>query len=68
MNAILSWFGARLAEPSSWAGLAAIVSTAGPVLFPTQWATVVTVASTIGGFLALVVPEKGAAAAAPPAK
>jgi hypothetical protein len=44
------------------------VSTAGPVLFPTQWATVVTVAGTIGGFLALVVPEKGAAAAAPPAK
>jgi hypothetical protein len=67
MNAILSWLGARLAEPSSWAGLAAIATSVQQAVASPSATSIATV---LGGILAIIVPEGAAKppAATPPAK
>jgi hypothetical protein len=68
MNAILSWLGARLAEPSSWAGLAAIATS---VQQAVSNPSATSIATVLGGILAIIVPEGAAAkppAITPPAK
>lgn len=54
----MKWFLSRLAEPSTWAGLALIaqgfVAVAADPKNPQAWA------AALGGVLAAVAPEKGA--------
>lgn len=49
---------ARVKEPSSWAGAAAIIQGAG-VLFP-QWAGILTGVAALLGAVAVKIPERGA--------
>lgn len=55
----MNWLTARLSEPSTWAGLATIVATVGPVLLPTEWHTITTIVALVAGGAAVVSPEKG---------
>lgn len=50
----------RLAEPSSWAGISAVLATLG-VNVPSQlWQAIVFAASGLCGVAAFFIPEKGA--------
>lgn len=55
----MSWFFARLFEPSTWAGVAAFVSQVAPAI---QTHNPVSIAVTAAGALAAVLPESKPAA------
>lgn len=62
MNAILSWFRARLAEPSTWAGIAAGAS----AIEQAMHGNTAGLAGVLTGLLAIVIPEAKSAATPTP--
>jgi hypothetical protein len=54
----MSWFLARLAEPSTWAGLASIIASASQAAATKD---PVAIGATVAGVVAILTPEKGAA-------
>jgi hypothetical protein len=59
MGLLGAYFAARLAEPSTWAGIALLVQNVGTAAATHNWANI---ASAVGGALAAIVPETGGAA------
>jgi hypothetical protein len=55
MTALAAWIGARLAEPSTWAGLALIVNSVGSAVSTHDWTAI---AQGVGGAIAVIAPEK----------
>lgn len=63
---MLNYLLARAKEPSSYAGLATLLGIAGISIAPSEWQAIVDVLTALAGLLAVVLPELGAGAAAPP--
>lgn len=57
-NPFITWALARLKEPSSWAGVAALLGSLGLALNATQSAALVQLGIAMAGFVAVMLPEK----------
>ena len=55
MNAVLAWAGARLLEPSTWAGIAVLASSIAPAVASHDWTSILQAAA---GAIAVAAPEK----------
>jgi uncharacterized membrane protein HdeD (DUF308 family) len=60
---MLQYLLARAKEPSSYAGLAILLSAAGVSVAPGEWQAIVGALTAIAGLLAILFPEPGATAA-----
>lgn len=60
MRNVLTYLAARLKEPSSWAGIAGLLTAGGVAVAPEQWGAIVTVGTGLAGLAAVLVPEKAA--------
>jgi hypothetical protein len=58
---MLHYFLARAREPSSYAGLATLLSAAGIAVATPEWQAIVAVLTAVAGLLAVLFPEPGAA-------
>lgn len=54
----MNWLMARLAEPSTWRGIVALIAAAGFQLDPEQIVTIATAAATIVGVINVVRSER----------
>jgi uncharacterized membrane protein YccC len=63
MNAIFSWLGARLSEPSTYAGIAAIFAASGHTVDPGLIQNIMVAATGVTGILAAVIPGASSAPA-----
>lgn len=57
-NPFITWALARLKEPSSWAGLAALMGSLGLTLSAAQSQALITLGIAVAGFVAVMMPEK----------
>jgi hypothetical protein len=65
IDALLGWLGARLKEPSSYAGLGIILMAMHLSIPPDIVKSITYIGMGVGGILAVVFPENGAVPAAP---
>jgi hypothetical protein len=56
---MLQYFLARAKEPSSYAGLATLLSAAGLSVAPAEWQAIVGVVTALAGLFAILFPETG---------
>lgn len=67
MQQILTWLGARLSEPSSWAGIGLALNGLVPAITSKNWPSVLEGVTTLVGIIAFGAPEKGSTTPAAPA-
>ena len=60
MGSIVSFLIDRLKEPSTWAGIGTLLTGVGIALKPELWQAITAVGLTVGGLLAVLIPEKTA--------
>jgi hypothetical protein len=58
MQATLAYIVARLKEPSSYAGIAALLAFVGIKITPEGWQTALTIITALSGALAVIIPAK----------
>jgi hypothetical protein len=56
----IAWLGARMREPSTWAGIAAVAVTLHIGIPPDLWSAVTQIGVGIGGAIAFFLPESKA--------
>ncbi len=66
IDALLGWLGARLKEPSSYAGLGIILMAMHLSIPPDVVKSITYIGMGVGGILAVVFPENKATPSAPP--
>lgn len=64
---MISFLLARAKEPSSYAGLAALLGTVGLSVTPNEWQAIVGVLTAVAGLVAVFVPEQTAGTPPSPA-
>lgn len=55
---MLEWLLARMVEPTTWAGLTAILTAAGVALAPELKEAIITTGIAIGGLIGVIMKEK----------